>query len=122
MSKRAKGNVGEDKACSYLQEQGLIVVKRNYKRMFGEVDIIAIESETIIFVEVKSWDSYGFSDLEYAINKIKQNRIIRTALDFLAEFNEYESFSIRFDVIFLSRKTGEFHHLKNAFEGDGAPV
>ncbi len=51
---RAKGNLAEDKACKFLDENGFMIVERNFYSRFGEIDIIASKDEVLHFVEVKS--------------------------------------------------------------------
>ena len=73
---RAKGNLAEDKACVFLDENGFMIVERNFYSRFGEIDIIASKDEVLHFVEVKS----GL-DFESAIQNItprKLSRLIRT--------------------------------------------
>jgi len=73
---RAKGNLAEDKAYKFLDENGFMIVERNFYSRFGEIDIIAIKDEVLHFVEVKS----GL-DFESAIQNItpkKLARLIRT--------------------------------------------
>ncbi|WP_373003020.1 YraN family protein [Sulfurimonas sp.] len=73
---RAKGNLAEDRACKFLDENGFMIVERNFYSRFGEIDIIATKDEVLHFVEVKS----GL-DFESAIQNItprKLSRLLRT--------------------------------------------
>ncbi len=73
---RAKGNIAEAKAVSYLQENGYVVVEQNFYSRFGEIDIIATKEDTLHFIEVKSGVDY-----ETALQNItprKLSRIIKT--------------------------------------------
>ena len=74
---RAKGNLAEDKAVLYLQENGYFIAQRNFYSRFGEIDIIATKEDVLHFVEVKSGENY-----ELAIQNItpaKLSRLIKTA-------------------------------------------
>ena len=74
---RAKGNLAEDKACSFLLENGYIIVERNFYSRFGEIDIIATKETVLHFIEVKSGLDY-----ETAIQNItptKLSRLVKTA-------------------------------------------
>lgn len=74
---RAKGNIAEDRAVSFLEDCGYLVIERNFYSRFGEIDIIATKNSVLHFVEVKSGDDY-----ELAIQNItptKISRIIKTA-------------------------------------------
>jgi len=73
---RVKGNLAEDKACKFLDENGFMIVERNFYSRFGEIDIIASKDEVLHFVEVKS----GL-DFESAIQNItpaKLSKLIKT--------------------------------------------
>ena len=89
------------------------IVARNLRCKYGEVDIVAIDNDTLAFIEVKAWSAYGFGELQYSVGAKKQRRIIETAKFFLAEHREYNRMSIRFDVIFISK--GSLTHLASAF-------
>jgi len=74
---RQKGNLAEDKACGFLDENGFMIVERNFYSRFGEIDIIASKDEVLHFIEVKSGLDY-----ESAIQNItpqKISKIIKTA-------------------------------------------
>jgi len=74
---RAKGDVAEDRAVSFLEDCGYLVIERNFYSRFGEIDIIATRNSVLHFVEVKSGEDY-----ELAIQNItatKLSRIIKTA-------------------------------------------
>ena len=75
MLSRAKGNIAEDKAVSYLEELGFEIIDRNYYSRFGEIDIIAQKEEVLHFVEVKSGDY----DPIYQITPSKISKILKTA-------------------------------------------
>ena len=72
---RAKGNFAEDRAVSYLQDQGFRVIDRNFYSRFGEIDIIATKDDILRFIEVKSGDW----DPIYQITPSKISKIIKTA-------------------------------------------
>lgn len=79
----------------------------------GEIDIIALEGDTILFVEVKNWSRYGIDALEQGIDKKKQRRIIETAKYFLSQNREYRYMAVRFDIIFIAPQG--LTHLVSAF-------
>lgn len=73
---RAKGNLAEDKACGFLDENGFMIIERNFYSCFGEIDIIASKDEVLHFIEVKSGLDY-----ESAIQNVtpsKLNKFIKT--------------------------------------------
>jgi putative endonuclease len=107
-----KGRSGEDAAASYLEEKGIKILEKNFRGRKGEIDIVALDGDTLIFVEVKAWASYGIDALEYAIDAKKRHKIIETSKYFLSLHREYRYMAIRFDVIFVS---SEITHLASAF-------
>jgi putative endonuclease len=107
------GKVGEEKAAAALEAAGMKIINKNYRSKTGEIDIIALDSETVVFVEVKAWSALGMENLQYSIDNKKQNKIIKTAKYFLLENRKYSNMAIRFDVIFV--KNNSLIHLASAF-------
>jgi len=95
------GKAGEEKAAAALEAAGMKIINKNYRSKTGEIDIIALDGETIVFVEVKAWSTLGIEDLQYSVDNKKQNKIIKTAKYFLSENRKYSNMTIRFDVIFV---------------------
>jgi len=92
------------------------IIARNYRsklagKQTGEIDIIALDKETVVFIEVKNWQSLGFENLQYGLDIRKQRKIIKTAKYFLSENRKYSKMSIRFDVIFINNKNPEGNHV-----------
>ena len=79
MNKRQKGSFYEDAAISFLKNNGVIILEKNYRCKMGEIDIIGIDGEELVFFEVKyrRTDSYGHA-LE-AVDIKKQRKIIKVA-------------------------------------------
>lgn len=112
MNNRKFGDAGEDLACRYLERQGYEILERNkhYSR-FCEIDIIAKDKNTVVFVEVKTrkTDSFG-SPLE-AITASKYANIKKGVLSYLAE-NKVKNY--RIDVVGITLKPEiKIEHLKN---------
>ena len=111
---RKAGVEGELQASLALQKKGMQLIGRNIRCKTGEIDLVLIDGEDLVFVEVKNWPAYGRENLEFVINLKKQRRIIETAKYFLNSHREYKYRSIRFDVVFL--QPGEpMVHLVSAF-------
>jgi putative endonuclease len=104
---------GEGRAAAALEKAGLRVVAKNVRFGTGEIDLIALDGITVVFVEVKNWPAGRREDLEYGISGRKQKRIIETAKYFLSSHREYSDRPIRFDVVFLN--SGTITHLESAF-------
>ena len=108
-----KGEAGEAAAASYLEKKDIKILQKNFRSRTGEVDIIALDGETLVFVEVKAWSKFGIDSLEYALNARKQHKIIETSKYFLALHRKYRYMAIRFDVIFVSPEG--ITHIASAF-------
>jgi len=100
---RAKGNLAEDRACRFLDENGFTIVERNFYSRFGEIDIIAVKNEVLHFVEVKS----GL-DFESAIQNItpkKLSRLLRTGDVYMKKNSLHVDFM--YDAIVVTPKDVE---------------
>ena len=103
MHNRQKGNIAEDKACEYLVKQGYRVIERNFYSRYGEIDIIAIKSNILYFVEVKSGEAFDPSE---NITKSKLERIEKTLYIFLKSKNLTLPYNI--SAIILTKNHLEF--------------
>ena len=83
MNKRQIGSVYELKASDYLTKKGYQIIERNYRCRIGEIDIIAIERDCLCFIEVKYRKNEKTGDPLEAVDKRKQQKIIRTAQYYL---------------------------------------
>ena len=93
------GQRGEEIACVFLRNQGYAIVERNWRSAFGEVDIIARDGETLVFIEVKSRVGRGFGGPEAALTPWKRKRIIATARAYLIKVGS--DLPVRFDLVAL---------------------
>jgi putative endonuclease len=92
------GKKGEDIAVARLKGEGYEILERNYRCLFGEVDIVARDGDTIVFVEVKSRRSETYGDPQLAVGPTKQKKLSRVAVKYLEERHLY-SCNARFDVV-----------------------
>ena len=83
-----KGERGEGLACRFLKKRKIKVITKNFRSRFGEIDIVADDSGTLSFVEVKSRSSTSFGLPEEFVDKRKQHKIIKTALIYIEKNNE----------------------------------
>lgn len=107
---------GEDAAAEHLAKAGLRIVCRNWRTRFGELDLVAFEGRTLVFVEVKARSTRAFVDPSLAVDHRKQIRLRRLASAFLAmERPSYET--VRFDVVSIvpGPLGPEVAHIVNAF-------
>jgi putative endonuclease len=112
------GKTGEDRAAKHLAKQGYRILDRNFRTPHGELDLIALDGDTVVFVEVKTRtsDSYGVPEL--AVDPRKQDRMIKAALGYLKRKQLYQT-ACRFDVVAISGSgTQEIHLIRHAFEMD----
>ena len=92
------GKTGEDLACEELTRRGYAIVARRYRRRGGELDIVARDGPTLVFVEVKARGSVAFGDGAEAVTALKRRRIAHLALDYVAR-HRLHGCPCRFDVV-----------------------
>jgi putative endonuclease len=111
------GKQGEGIAVDYLEQAGYRIIERNYRCLFGEMDIVAQEGQTLVFVEVKSRKSDRFGDPQLAVGFEKQRKMSRIALHYLGQ-KRLHALPARFDVIAVRlRPEGDRVELiRNAFD------
>ena len=112
---RKIGNKYEDMALEYLQNKGYFIIEKNFQVRQGEIDIIARDGSTIVFIEVKYRCSSGSGHPLEAVTLAKQRKICKTALFFMNK-NKISTVntSIRFDVIGILND--DIIHVENAFD------
>ena len=114
---RARGAAGEEAAEAYLVAHGYRIVARNVVTKVGELDVVALEGETLCFVEIKARATQEFGEAIGAVRVGKQRKIVRAAMLFLAKNRSQRA--CRFDVLGLDRRadgTWSFTLIRNAFE------
>lgn len=112
MNNRRLGIEGENAAVEYLKKQGYVILERNFTVKTGEIDVIAQDKDTLVFVEVKARENTKFGHPIESITNQKVRSIIRTAQWYLSAKRKFNT-PCRFDVIEILR--GEITHVKNAF-------
>lgn len=96
------GQLAEDLAARFLEEQGLIVLARNYRCRGGEVDLICRDRRALVFVEVRLRSNPDFGGAAASITRDKQARIILAAEHYLATLTT-ANVDCRFDCVLLDR-------------------
>jgi len=111
------GAEGERAAERFLRRHGYTIVARNYRCRSGEVDLIALDRATVVFIEVKTRTQAGFGSPFEAVHSRKQRQIQRAALHYLGE-NHLHDRDARFDVVGVWWEDGRVRCelLKIAFE------
>ena len=108
-----QGRRGERWAARYLRLKLFRIIETRYKTPVGEIDLVAERWGTIVFVEVKARNSTG--SLEEALRAVNQRRITQAAQFWIAKHPRYAVSGMRFDVIFLARRSWP-RHVINAFD------
>lgn len=115
------GDFGEDAAVEFLESKGYKVVKRNYSCRFGEIDIVALDGNCLVFVEVKTRTTSRYGAPENAVNYWKRKHLYLSARCYIDQFRMQEYFS-RFDVVEVFAKsddnnlcTDKINIIRNAF-------
>jgi putative endonuclease len=110
------GNKGEDLAVSFLKKNGYRIVARNFKARYGEIDIICIKDNILIFVEVKTRIGHAYGTPEEAVTPWKLREVIKTAEYYsllhknLPEAQRIDVVGIEFDD---NRNIVSFNHIQS---------
>lgn len=120
---KSLGERGEDVATRFLKKQGYAILTRHLDLPQGELDIIAVDGRTVVFVEVKTRQSTAAGTPTEAIDDRKQQRMSQAALVYLKS-QGLLNYAARFDVIAIlwpadERRPTQIEHIKNAFEVHG---
>ncbi|MBW1695303.1 MAG: YraN family protein [Deltaproteobacteria bacterium] len=107
----------ESDAVRFLKKRGYKILEQNYRNRIGEIDIIAKDKNTIVFVEVKARKSRYYGDAKWAVNSRKQRKISMVALYYLKATKQTQA-KARFDVVTIHEEKEEpqIEIIKNAFE------
>jgi len=114
---RARGAAAEDAAETYLRGLGFKIVARNVTTHLGELDLVALDGETLCFVEIKARTRQDFGQAIEAVGPRKRQRIARAASLFLAKNRSQRA--CRFDVLGLDRQedgSWRITYVKDAFQ------
>lgn len=119
---RTLGQRGEAVAGRYLVRRGYKIVARGQRGDLGELDLVAVEGRTVVFVEVKTRQSQDAGHPAEAVDQVKQQRLTRLALGFLKRHGLLE-YPARFDIVAVTWPAGSrspvIEHFENAFEAVG---
>jgi putative endonuclease len=111
------GKLGEDLAAAELWHQGYAILARRYRTRYGEIDIVAQDADTVVFVEVRARRTGTCGSAAESITPSKQRRLAAMALDYLAWCNNPDA-PCRFDVVAIDGVGGDqvkLTHIKDAF-------
>ena len=117
--KQVAGNAAEDLAATHLERAGLRILTRNYRVRGGEIDCIALDGSTLVFVEVRLRRNARFGGAAASIDYRKQQRIIHAARCYLLRFPKQAERPCRFDCVLLDRlDSNQLEWIKDAFQAD----
>jgi putative endonuclease len=112
------GTRGEEIAVAYLKGRKFTIIARNFRCKAGEVDIVARDGTTFVFVEVKTRRTLSCGPPQASVTPFKQRQISKAALIWLAKNRLHEA-AARFDVIAIllrDHQVPEIEHIRNAFD------
>jgi putative endonuclease len=117
LEKRALGQRSEDLAERFLRARGYVIVARNYRCTYGELDLVAEDRETVVFVEVRSQSSPLFGEAVESVTLRKQRQIVKAASHYVLRYG-VENRPLRFDVVGIRWVDGtpQLTHIPGAFE------
>ena len=120
-ARQSLGKMGENLACGELERRGYAILARRYRHAGAEIDIVARDGPTLVFVEVKARESREFGDGAEAITRGKRRRIAMAAMDYLVRHQKDEC-PCRFDVVSVMLCGGEpqIEVIPNAFDASGS--
>jgi putative endonuclease len=107
-----RGRKGERIACRFLLKKGFDILARRHRNRSGELDIVALERDTLVFVEVKTRSSREFGEPWEFVDWRKQQILRRTAEQFIADY-DLEQYAYRFDIVSVLGEKAEL--FRNAF-------
>lgn len=112
---KIKGNYGENIACEYLEKNDFQIIEKNFSCYLGEIDIVAIDKNELVFIEVKTRCQNFFGDPREAVDTNKKNHIYNVAQYYLINKNLSDPY-VRFDVIEIylyGDQDYKIKHIKN---------
>lgn len=116
------GDAGERQAAKFLKGQGYRIITRRFRFGRGDIDLVARDGDTIVFVEVKTRRSSDRGNPEEAVDQYKQQQLTKLALAFLKRYKLLEH-AARFDVVAVvwphDKQPPTITHFKNAFPAVG---
>jgi len=110
------GKEAEDLALNLLKKQGLHPITQNWHAKGGELDLVMLDGDTVVFIEVRYRKQAKYGSAIESINWRKQQRIIIAAQHFLVNNLKWQNYNCRFDVVIFDGKNSS-KWLKSAFDG-----
>jgi putative endonuclease len=121
VAEKPLGPRGEAAAARYLKRQGYKIIARGDRSKLGEIDLVAVDGQTVVFVEVKTRQSQEAGHPSEAVDAVKQRRLTRAAVTYLKHHRLLDQ-PARFDIVAITWPEGQrptIEHFKSAFEAVG---
>lgn len=115
MNSGDQGRQAEDRACDYLQQQGLQLLQRNYRSKRGEIDLIMQHEGQLIFVEVRFRRQSQFGNAAESVDWRKQAKLVACAQHYIQTHRQVQQQPCRFDVVALNGNNLALEWIPNAF-------
>lgn len=112
MDKISTGSSGEKQASEFLQKQGFKILAKNFRTRFGEIDIVALEGDTLVFIEVKSRNSRIFGLPEEAVGFRKLQHLLKAASYYRSNHKNLPE-SERIDVVAIEPASNRIELIRN---------
>ncbi|MFP4011048.1 MAG: YraN family protein [Spirochaetaceae bacterium] len=101
-SNTEKGRGGEADAAAYLEQHGYRILQKNFRTPQGEVDIVAVQDDSVVFIEVKTWDRVPYEEVGLALSSRRRRRLRTASLEYLRRYPVFRSYARRFELLFMS--------------------
>lgn len=110
---KSLGNDYEDRAVALIEDRGLRLLERNFRGKTGEIDIVALDGDQLVFVEVRARSNRFYDSAVGSVNLRKQQRLVRTAQLYLQRRPQWANLPCRFDVVaFDPPQSGTNHRVR----------
>lgn len=113
------GKKYEEKAADYLTKQGMRLIEQNFRSRYGEIDIIGIHNNCLVFVEVKYRRNNNRGIAEEAVGVSKQKKICFTSDYFRISRKQYLKLQVRYDVVAMTGDDIRWHQNAFPYQGNG---
>lgn len=109
----SSGLLSEKQACDFLKTKGLRLITKNYRCLYGEIDLIMQENDTLVFIEVRLRSHMDYGTALESIDSRKQQKLLKSATHYLQKHHLIDKIDCRFDVVGFSNSTIDW--IKDAF-------
>ena len=110
------GNDAERLALSYLQSRNFELVKKNFHCRYGEIDLIMLTNNCLVFIEVRYRKHKSYGNAAESVDYHKQQKILKTAEFFLQRHINYNRYPYRFDIVYVEPTKQNLNWIPNAFD------